>query len=206
MCRKKDYKIDLEKVGSCIMNNIYLKFPSINEKEQWIEYISEYRLDNPKAKPLGCTEDLNYEEWLKKILKASRGLDLQEGRVPSTEYFLMDDEKIIGHLSIRHNIDTDFLSLYGGHIGYGVRPTERRKGYATIMLHLAIEKCKDLGLTDILISCKEDNIASARVIENNFGIQKDLIFIPEENTNFKKYWINIEESLNNFEMKGSKKL
>lgn len=188
------------------MNNLYLKFPSIKEKEQWIEYIREYRLDNPNAKPLGCTEDLNYEEWLEKILKASQGLDLQEGRVPSTEYFLMDDERIIGHLSIRHNVNTDFLRLYGGHIGYGVRPTERRKGYATIMLHLAIEKCKDLGLTDILISCKEDNIASARVIENNFGIQKDLIFIPEENTNFKKYWINIEESLNNFEVKGSKKL
>ena len=109
------------------MANIYLKFPTIEDKEKWIEYLKEYRLDNPKAKPLSCTENLNYEEWLKKIIKEHNGIDLQEGRVPSSVYFLMNDERIIGNLSIRHNIDNEFLSRIGGHIGYGVRPSERRK-------------------------------------------------------------------------------
>lgn len=188
------------------MENIYLKFPGIEDKEKWIDYLKEYRLDNQNAKPLGCTEDLNYEQWLNTIEKESNGIDLEEGRVPSSVYFLMDDERIIGHLSLRHSIDNDFLRLYGGHIGYGVRPSERRKGYATIMLHLALIKCKELGLENVMISCKEENIGSARTIENNFGIQKDLIFIPEENTYFKKYWINIEESLDKYECKRGKNI
>ena len=178
------------------MNNIYLKFPTINEKEKWIEYIKEFRADDPNAKPLNCTEDTNYEEWLKKILDEHNGINLQEGRVPSSVYFLMVDDKIVGNCSIRHNIDNDFLSLYGGHIGYGVRPTERRKGYATIMLSLVLEKCNDLGLKDVLITCKESNIGSAKTIENNCGVLKEVIYIPKENCNFKKYWININEALN----------
>ena len=178
------------------MANIYLKFPTIEDKEKWIEYLKEYRLDNPKAKPLSCTENLNYEEWLKKIIKEHNGIDLQEGRVPSSVYFLMNDERIIGNLSTRHNIDNEFLSRIGGHIGYGVRPSERRKGYATIMLNLALEKCDELGLENVLVTCKEENIGSAKTIENNCGVLKEVIFDSQENCNFKKYWINIKEALN----------
>ena len=68
------------------MSNIYLKFPTIEDKEKWIEYLKEYRLDNPKAKPLSCTENINYEEWLNKITKEHNGIDLEEGRVPSSVY------------------------------------------------------------------------------------------------------------------------
>lgn len=178
------------------MNNIYLKFPTIEDKNNWLEYIKEYRLDNPKAKPLSCTEDLNYEDWLIKINKEHNGIDLPENRVPSSVYFLISHNKIVGHISIRHNINNEFLSKYGGHIGYGVRPTERKKGYATKMLHLALEKCQELGLKDVMISCKKDNIASSKTIENNSGLLREEIFIPEENTFFKKYWINIEDALN----------
>jgi predicted acetyltransferase len=189
------------------MNDLYLKFPSMNEKEKFVEYIKEYRFDNPNAKPLGCTENINYEEWLKKIDKERNGIDLEEGRVPSTVYFLMDaNDRILAHISIRHSIDNDFLRLYGGHIGYGVRPSERKKEYATIMLHLALIKCKELGIDDVMISCKESNIASAKTIENNFGVQKELIYIEDEKMNFKKYWINVEESINNFENKKGKSL
>ena len=178
------------------MDNIYLKFPSLEDKDKWIEYLKEYRLDNPKAKPLSCTEDINYEEWLNKITNEHNGINLQEGRVPSSVYFLMCNDEIVGNLSIRHNINNDFLSLYGGHIGYGVRPSERRKGFATIMLNLALEKCEELGIDDVMVSCKEDNIGSAKTIENNCGVLKEIIFISEENCNFKKYWINVKEALN----------
>lgn len=147
------------------MDNVYLKFPSIEDKDKWIDYLKEYRLDKPNAKPLGCTEDTNYEEWLNKRTDEHNGVNLQEGRVPSSVYFLMDNDRIVGNLSIRHNIDNDFLSRYGGHIGYGVRPSERRKGYATIMLNLALEKCVELGIEDVMVTCKEDNIGSAKTIE-----------------------------------------
>lgn len=177
------------------MNNIYLKFPSKEDKKDWIEYIKEYRIDNPNAKPLGCDENIDYEEWLNKITNEHNGINLQKGRVPSSVYFLMSDDRIIGNLSIRHRIDNDFLFLYGGHIGYGVRPSERKKGYATLMLNLALEKCSEFGLENVMVSCKDDNIGSAKTIENNCGILQEIIFIPEENCNFKKYWINVKEAL-----------
>lgn len=177
------------------MNNVYLKFPTMEDREKWIEYIKEFCNNNLNSKPLDYTEGLNYKEWIKKITNEHNGIELSEGRVPSSVYFLMDDDKIVGHLSIRHNINSSFLSLYGGHIGYVVRPSERRKGYASIILNLALEKCKDLGLENVLVTCKEDNIGSAKTIENNFGILKEVIYIPKENCNFKKYWINVEEAL-----------
>jgi len=177
------------------MDGLYLKFPTIDEKEKWIEYIKEYRKDNPKSKPLSCTEDLDYEAWLEKIEKEHYGIDLQEGRVPSSVYFLMNSDRIVGHISIRHNINNEFLSLYGGHISYGVRPSERRKGYATIMLNLALKKCEELGLTDVMVTCKETNAGSIRTIEKNCGVLKEIVFIPEENCRFRKYWINIKEAL-----------
>ncbi len=178
------------------MNSLYLKFPTMEDKEKWVEFIKEYRLDNPNVKPLGCSENINYEEWLNKIMNEHKGIELQDGRVPSSVYFLMHGDKIIGYLSIRHNLDNNFLSLYGGHIGYGVRPSERRKGFATIMLNLALEKCRELGIENVMVSCKDDNIGSAKTIENNCGILREIIFIPEENCKFRKYWINVDEALN----------
>ena len=175
---------------------IYLKFPTIDDKRNWIEYIKEYREFNLDAKPLGCTENIDYEKWLKKINDEHNGINLEEDRVQSSVYFLIAYGKLVGHLSIRHNINNAFLSLYGGQIGYAVRPTERRKGYATIMLGLALEKCKEFGLKNVMITFKENNIASSKVIENNGGVLKEILFIPEENCNFKKYWINAEEALN----------
>ena len=177
------------------MEKVYLKFPTIEEKEKWMEYLKEYRSIYPKAKPLGCTEDIQYEEWLNTIMNEHKGINLQEGRVPSSVYFLMCDDRIVGTLSLRHNLENELLSAYGGHIGYGVRPSERRKGYATTMLNLALEKCEELGLDDIMVTCKEDNVASARTIEKNGGILKEVLFVPEEKCNFKIYWINVKESL-----------
>ena len=108
----------------------------------------------------------------------------------------MIENRILGSISIRHNLNDEMLSKFGGHIGYNIRPSERRKGFATKMLYLALEKCEELGLEDVMVTCKEDNIGSAKTIENNCGILKEIIFIPEENCNFKKYWINVKEALN----------
>ena len=177
------------------MSNLYFKFPTMDEKEKWIEYLKEYRSIDPKAKPLGCTEDINYEEWILTITDEHNGVNLKEGRVPSSVYFLMCDDRIVGTLSLRHNINNEILASYGGHIGYGVRPCERKKGYATTMLNLGLEKCEELGLEEVMITCKEDNIGSAKTIENNCGELKKTIFIPEENCNFKIYWINVKKAL-----------
>ena len=73
---------------------------------------------------------------------------------------------------------------------------KEEKGYATIMLNLTLEKCDELGLENVLVTCKEENIGSAKTTENNCGVLKEVIFDSQENCNFKKYWINIKEALN----------
>lgn len=177
------------------MSNVYLKFPAIEDKDKWLDYVREYKEDNPEANPAGYKDTFIYEKWVDSIEKHHRGEDLKEGWVPSSMYFVMDDDRIVGTLSIRHNLNTDFLSKYGGHIGYGVRPSERRKGYATTLLNLALEKCKELGLERVMVSCLESNIGSAKTIENNCGELEE--YVEDNGKVFKKYWINVEEALNN---------
>ena len=186
------------------MSNIYLKFPTKFDEKEWNEYVAEYRQNDPTVNPMGYKNDMDYHEWLNGVENDYKGINLQVGRVPSSIYFLMSDERIVGSISIRHNIDTSFLSWYGGHIGYNVRPSERRKGYATTMLFLALEKCEELGLENVMISCKEDNIGSAKTIENNCGILNEIVFFPQQNCNLKKYWINVKDALNNQKIKTKK--
>ena len=178
------------------MDNIYLKFPTMEDKEEWLNYVKETKIDNLEATPGGFKDNTVYEEWLDKLINEHNNINLEKDRVPASFYFLMDGKRILGSISIRHNLDDEMLRKFGGHIGYNIRPSERRKGYATTMLNLALEKCDELGLEDIMVTCREDNIGSAKIIENNCGILKGIVFVPEENCNLKKYWINVKEALN----------
>ena len=181
------------------MENMYLKLPTIEDKEKWIDFIKEYREDNPIARPLGYSLDMDYESWLKKIIDNHNEINLHDSRIGTSSYFVMVDDKIVGDVTIRHNIDNYYLSLYGGHIGYATRPSERNKGYGTKMLELALEKCLELGIDNVMVTCREDNIASAKVIENNHGVLSEIVEVPAEKSKFKKYWINVKELYNNKE-------
>lgn len=100
-----------------------------------------------------------------KLLRNSEGLDLPDGYVPDTYFFLWDDDRIVGLFKIRHYLN-DFLRKGAGHIGYGILPDSRGKGYATIGLQLAIEKCKQIIPEDeIFLSVHKDNPASLKVQE-----------------------------------------
>ena len=93
------------------------------------------------------------------------------GLVPDSVYFCLDIDRniFVGAVNIRHYLNE---SLYksGGHIGDGIRPSERRKGYATAMIGLALEKCKELGINKVLMTCDKTNIGSAKSITNNGGV------------------------------------
>ena len=171
---------------------LYLKFPTLEEDYEWGTYLREYRENTPNDIPLGHSTHMPYADWLTRINDSHNGLNLPAGIVPSTAFFLMQGNRILGHISIRHNIDSPFLAMYGGHIGYGVRPTARKKGFATKMLSLALAKCKELGLDEVLVTCKKDNIGSAKTIINNGGILRTEIFSPEENCIFQHYTISIK--------------
>jgi predicted acetyltransferase len=93
--------------------------------------------------------------------------------VPANTYFLVRtaDDKIIGMINIRHKLN-DFLFREAGHIGYSIRPTERNKGYATLMLSLGLEKCKELSIDRVLVTCDRKNPASARAFKKIKGSWK----------------------------------
>lgn len=154
------------------MSNLYLKFPTIEDKDRWLNYIEEYEKKGEEL-PLHYMKNDIYECWLEYIINASLGIDLEEGRVPFISYFLMDDSKIIGDVSIKTEIhDYD----YSGHVGGGIRPSERKKGYATKLLGMSLEKCKHLGMEDVLVSCDSKNIASSKLIKSNGGELREVVY------------------------------
>lgn len=112
---------------------------------------------------------------------------LKPDRVGSDYYWLVDDERnyFIGEIAIRHRIN-ESLALRGGHIGYVIRYGEWGRGYGTLMLRLALERAKARGLDRVLITCDDDNIASARVMERNGCILEDIIEV--NGVQNRRYW------------------
>ena len=93
-------------------------------------------------------------------------------------------------LAVRHFLN-ETLEKYGGHIGYSIRPSERRKGYAKKMLKAALPFCRELGLRQVLITCREDNIASERTILANGGVYESTVREPEKDVRLKRFWIEL---------------
>lgn len=122
-------------------------------------------------------------------------LDLKEpkeGKVPSSTFFLLDEERniLLGAINIRHYLN-EYLLKYAGHIGDGIRPSERRKGYATEMIRLALIECKKLGIDKVLMVCDKSNIGSRKSIINNGGILENE-FLDEDGKIVQRYWIEID--------------
>ena len=117
--------------------------------------------------------------------------DLPPDRVGADKYWLVDDEKayFIGEIAIRHRLN-DALRQRGGHIGYGVRYSEWNRGYGTKMLALALEKAKAMRISPVLITCNDDNLASASVMEKNGFVLGDKILVSVDGKDIltRRYW------------------
>ena len=112
------------------------------------------------------------------------------GLVPDSTFFCLDEERnvMVGAVNIRHALNESLL-LNGGHIGDGVRPSERGKGIATRMIGMALEECRKLGIGRVLMVCDKDNIASAKSIRNNGGILENEIVV--DGVVEQRYWIDL---------------
>jgi predicted acetyltransferase len=95
-----------------------------------------------------------------------------DGFVPATELWWVDGEEFLGRTSIRHRLTPALLEI-GGHIGYDVRPSARRRGHATAMLRAALVVARNLGIDPALVTCDLDNVGSRTVIERNGGVLED---------------------------------
>lgn len=131
-------------------------------------------------------------EFYQRNLELSEAEALKQGFVPDSTWFALDEDRniIVGAVNIRHFLNEGLL-LGGGHIGDGIRPSERRKGYATEMIRLALDKCKDLGIYRVLMVCDKANTGSARSIQKNGGVLEDEPVVDGEAQ--QRYWIDLSE-------------
>lgn len=117
----------------------------------------------------------------------SRGLDVPADRVPATFLVAEVDRELVGRVSVRHRLN-EYLARAGGHIGYGVRPHARRRGYATEMLNRSLELLPGLGVERALVTCDDDNTGSATVIERCGGVLQDVV--EDQGVRKRRYWID----------------
>lgn len=138
----------------------------------------------------------NYNEFLDKLEKNKYQELINLEYSPQTTYGVFENNKLIGGFNLRHILKGNLIN-YGGNIGYLIRPSERGKKYGNKILYLALKKAQELGLTKVLISCKKENIASMKVIENNGGIYDGDYYDEVSKETFKRYWINISKKTKN---------
>lgn len=158
-------------------------------KKQLFDMIDEWTKSGEKIVPWSIRKNdyRDFENYLNNldVKKAKDGL------VFDSTFFALDISRniFVGVINIRNNLN-DKLLLYGGHIGDGIRPSERRKGYATEMISLALVECKKLGMDKVLMVCYKDNIGSKKSIIKNGGILENEIIDKEGKVNL-RYWLEI---------------
>jgi predicted acetyltransferase len=130
-------------------------------------------------------------ELVAQLRRQSDGCDLPPDQVPQTTYFLRrPDGILVGTSRLRHRLNPG-LEIEGGHIGYDIRPSERRRGYGTRILALTLEKARERGLARVLVTCDDDNVGSARVIERNGGRLQDRVISPHSGKPIRRYRIEL---------------
>lgn len=150
--------------------NLKLTSPNTELEFEYLNFIQEFLDNKEELIPFSLRyKNKNFSALIELINGFSNGKNIPENFVPSTTFWMVNNQnRIIGIIDIRHQL-TENLKYFGGHIGYGIRPSERGKGYAVIMLRMALTKAKEIGIKDVLITCKKSNIASAKVIKANGG-------------------------------------
>ncbi|MDQ6777308.1 MAG: GNAT family N-acetyltransferase [Actinomycetota bacterium] len=136
---------------------------------------------------LGWEPRDRWADYLSRLRNRRRGVQLPADRVPATFLVAEVDGVLVGRTSIRHELN-DHLAAVGGHIGYGVRPGYRRRGYATEILRQSLIIARAEGVDRVLLTCEEGNGASAAVIERFGGVLED-VRIDEDGTRMRRYWI-----------------
>lgn len=182
----------------------YLEEPTIKRKEDAIDYISEFLKYESDINGAGLLDrylkEESYENWLIYLSKVqNKDYAYSINFVPNKTFFLIrcEDNKIVGMINIRLELN-EKLKNSGGHIGYSVRPTERRKGYNKINLYLGLKKCYEYNIKDALLDCIVSNLGSVKTIQALGGKLLKEEFSDKYNEVVQMYTIDVEESLNKY--------
>ena len=164
--------------------------PDKIEEAEFNAFIAEFQKAGENLVPYSLNQKgMDFSTYIKSLTDESVGRGISENWVPASTYFLVDDEqKICGAVNIRHRL-IEKLKIVGGHVGYGIRPSARNKGYGTEILRLALQKMRGFGIAKALVTCDKANAGSARVIQKNGGVLDSEIEIDNEIV--QRYWITL---------------
>lgn len=168
-------------------------------KPQYYDSISSYRKEllDCGSHFDGCSQLENYDDIEKWHLNCNlfENVDtVPPGYSLGFQYLYLCDDEVIGMVNLRPFAESHpYLSLYGGHIGYNIRPSRRKQGIGSMMLRDFLLIClNDYHLDKVLITCYKDNEGSRRIILNNGGKYEKDIYYPADNTYLERYWISLQ--------------
>ena len=156
-------------------------------QESFRNYVLAYRDINDEHYYKRYEKSLEtFQEYINDLYNYSLGINLPEGNVKYSTFWLIDNNVVVGVVRVRHQ-----EIKYAGHIGYDISPYYRNKGYGTEILNLALEKAKEIGIKEAIITCNINNVASKKIIEKNNGKLLRISFDEKENEEIYEYSIFI---------------
>lgn len=176
------------------MEDIQLVFPNTEHQRAAEDYKEEF-FQNGETVINGSAlfDQMEFDEWLQNTRDNQHPETVRPDWVVASTFFAVRSRgnRILGMIDIRHSLDNEFLSRYGGHIGYSVRPSERRKGIASEMLRQALDYARSIGLSRVMLGCYTENLASIRTIEKCGGRLSEVKpYLDGQMMNV--YWISLE--------------
>ena len=186
------------------MEKFYLEEPSQERKKDILDYLNEFVLYKSDVNGAGALDKIlsgqSFEEALDRCLNMKNEEYAKKyGRCQSKTFLLIrkNDNKLIGMINIRWNL-TEEMKRFGGNIGYGIRPTERRKGYNKINLYLGLLEAKKIGLDKVMLDCETSNIASSKTMTSLGGVLDRTEIDPYDGILTSVYYIDISASLTKY--------
>jgi len=164
--------------------------PSLACRDSFMEAAREFPADEDTMVFEREQATRDFVGFVRSVDAFSRGEQLPRGWVASSSFWLVDGDTYIGSVNIRHDL-TEWLERFGGHVGYAIRPSMRRRGYGTLICKLALDEAREIGLKRVLITCDADNIGSRKIIEANGGVFSDEVPQPDRDVPKRRYWFDV---------------
>ena len=180
------------------MSEPHLIIPDIRYRDSYVEALRKDLEEIMPSEERIQEIESDFEGYRKREHDLNNPVKFPDGskirRVPHTELWLVSGDRFLGRISIRHKL-SEHLKQIGGHIGYAVRKSERRKGYGKLMLKLTLPHAKELKLNQVLLTCKDNNTGSIKIIEGAGGVLKKPGYIDTDTTGksvlLRHYWVEL---------------